>query len=225
MSTRSTTVGLVTIGQAPRPDIGADLRTILGPGVSLVEAGALDALDAAQIAALAPRNGEFPLITRLRDGSTVVVGKPRIIPLLQARLDELAERGVRLFVVLCTGAFPPFRAPGPLLLPERVIAATVRATGVTRIGLLPPLEGQAPEVRARWSEAGFDPVVAPASPYGSDDTILGAGEQLRDAGVELVVLDCQGYRLHHRALLRRVLDCPVLLPTGLVGRLIQELVA
>lgn len=218
-------VGVVTIGQAPRPDIGADLQAVLGPGISLREAGALDPLSPRQIAALAPGPGDFPLITRLRDGSTVVVGKSRVIPLLQARLDELSAQGVRLFVVLCTGKFPALQAAGPVLFPERVIAKAVEALDVRNIGLLSPIPGQVAEVRARWVAAGFDVTVVSASPYGEDADVIRAAEQLRDAGVGLAVLDCQGYRLRHRDLVREALDCPVLVPTGLVGRLIQELVA
>jgi protein AroM len=221
----SMAVGAVTIGQAPRPDICGDLRSILGHGVPLLEAGALDGLGSDQIAALAPEDGEFPLITRLGDGSTVVVAKPRIIPLLQQRLDELAERGARLFVILCTGAFPAFRAQGPVLLPQRVLAKAVEALGVRRVGVLPPLEGQVEEVRARWTDAGFEPTVIPASPYEQDGVIIQAAEGLRNARVELAVLDCQGYRLRHRDVVRQVLDCPVLSPSGVMGRLIQELVA
>ncbi len=218
-------VGIVTIGQAPRPDIGADLRAILGPSVPVLEAGALDELDAGQIAQLAPAGSDFPLITRLRDGSTVVVGKSRVLPLLQERLDQLAARGARLFAILCTGRFPAFRAPGPVLFPERVIAGTVEALGVRRLGLLPALPGQAAEVHQRWARAGFEPVVAPASPYGEDQAILEAVAQLRTARVQIAVLDCQGYRLRHRDLVRGVLDCPVLVPTALTGRWLQELAA
>ena len=37
-------VGTVTIGQAPRVDITPDLKTIIGDGIEIVEAGALDGL-------------------------------------------------------------------------------------------------------------------------------------------------------------------------------------
>ncbi len=221
----SPAVGLVTIGQAPRTDICADLRSIVGPTVCLLEAGALDPLAPDEIAALAPGAHDFPLITRLRTGETVQVAKARIVPLVQARIDDLARQGARLFVVLCTGEFPAFRAPGPVLLPQQVVARSAEALGVHRVGILPPLPGQAVEVRRRWAAAGFEPTVVPASPYGTPEAILEAAGVLRTADAELVILDCQGYRLEHRELLRPVLDCPILVPTGLVGRLVQELVA
>ena len=45
-------VGLVTIGQSPRPDIVPDMAAIIGPGVDIREAGALDGLSRADVEAL-----------------------------------------------------------------------------------------------------------------------------------------------------------------------------
>ena len=39
-----TKVGLITVGQAPRSDVVPDMAAILGGGVEIVEAGALDGL-------------------------------------------------------------------------------------------------------------------------------------------------------------------------------------
>jgi hypothetical protein len=36
------TIGLVTIGQSPRSDVVPDMAAILGPGVEIGEAGALE---------------------------------------------------------------------------------------------------------------------------------------------------------------------------------------
>ena len=56
-------VGTVTIGQAPRVDITPDLKTIIGDGIEIVEAGALDGLTKEQIAAMAPHEGDYVLVT------------------------------------------------------------------------------------------------------------------------------------------------------------------
>ena len=50
---RRPVVGLVTIGQSPRPDVVPDMAEITGPGVEIREAGALDGLGRAAIDALA----------------------------------------------------------------------------------------------------------------------------------------------------------------------------
>lgn len=49
-------LGCVTIGQAPRVDVVPDLVPVL-PGTEIIERGALDELDAAEIAALTPQGG------------------------------------------------------------------------------------------------------------------------------------------------------------------------
>ena len=46
-------IGMVTVGQAPRTDVVPDMATLL-PDVEIVQAGALDGLDRAAIATLAP---------------------------------------------------------------------------------------------------------------------------------------------------------------------------
>ena len=62
-------VGTVTIGQSPRVDVTPDLRRILGDGIELVESGAHDGLRRERIAGMAPREGDYVLVTRLADGS------------------------------------------------------------------------------------------------------------------------------------------------------------
>jgi len=65
-------IGAITIGQSPRPDLLARLRSHLqADGVTVVEMGALDALSVADLPG--PAAGGYPLTTRLRDGSAVTV--------------------------------------------------------------------------------------------------------------------------------------------------------
>lgn len=72
-------LGLVTIGQAPRADLRPDAEPLL-PGVRLVEHGALDGerfdgpAERETRRLLAPEPGEAPLVSRLRDGGSVVLG-------------------------------------------------------------------------------------------------------------------------------------------------------
>jgi len=121
------TVGAITIGQTPRDEIVGEMEKVLGGGVRIVQAGALDGLARGEIDALAPAPGDDDaLITHLRDGATVLVAKRRIVPRLQAWLDRLAG-DADAFAILCAGAFPPFTSARPVLLPERCLAAVVDA--------------------------------------------------------------------------------------------------
>ncbi len=63
------TVGMITIGQPPRDDLMPRFRSLLGPRFRLAEAGAPDGPGAVEAQAVAPRPGQYPLITRLRGGT------------------------------------------------------------------------------------------------------------------------------------------------------------
>ena len=71
-------IGLVTIGQSPRVDVVPEMTAVMGPGVDVREAGALDGLSRAEIAALAPTGDDEILVTRLAAGSSVFLGKQKI---------------------------------------------------------------------------------------------------------------------------------------------------
>jgi protein AroM len=71
-------VAFVTIGQSPRNDVVPDILAETRVKFEATERGALDGLDDATIADLAPRRGEERLVSRLRDGREVLLGKPAI---------------------------------------------------------------------------------------------------------------------------------------------------
>ncbi len=116
-----TKVGLITVGQAPRSDVVPDMAAILGGDVLIVEAGALDGLTREQIAPLAPEGDDEILVTRLADGSSVFVGKTRMIPRIEAKIAALEDQGVALNVLLCTGEFPKLAARRPFLEPHQLL--------------------------------------------------------------------------------------------------------
>ncbi|MDM6877389.1 AroM family protein, partial [Escherichia coli] len=58
---------------------------------------------------------------------------------------------------------------------------------------------------------------------GSDSELLTAGKTLLEQGADVLVLDCLGYYQHHRDVLQKALDVPVLLSNVLVSRLAAEL--
>src|SRR5207244_4076304 len=120
-----TRIGMVTVGQAPRADIVPDMAALL-PDVDILEAGALDGLDRAAIARLAPEGDDEILVTRLADASSVFVGKSHVLPRVKARIAALEDQGVALTVLLCTGAFPRMAARRPLLEPQQVLLGVLR---------------------------------------------------------------------------------------------------
>ena len=216
------TVGMITIGQAPRDDVVPEMEKILGPEVRIVQAGALDGLSGAEIAALAPGPGQFPLITRLLDGTSVVIAKESIIPRLQACLDRLAGEATG-FAILCTGRFPRFRCRHPVLEPEPILFAAAQAiVSEGPLGVIVPIEAQRSAATAHWSRITPAVTVAVASPYAGAAPLVSAAEDLRRAGARLVVMECMGFTQAARSVVRDLTGAAVLLPSSLVARVVAE---
>jgi protein AroM len=210
------TIAFLTIGQAPRHDIVPSILSAL-PRARAVEAGALDGLDAAAVAALAPQDDDLPLVTHA-NGGAVVVGKRAILPRLQGLIDRL-NKEVDVFVILCTGGFAPFKATKPVVFPDRLLKGAVSAlwsTGV--LGVVAPLEGQIAMNREVWSS--YPLAIEVASPYAEGTALESAGDRLRQRGASLIVLNCMGFSEAMKAQVRQGTGLPVLLPSTVTGHLI-----
>ena len=216
-----TRVGLITVGQAPRSDVVPDMAAMLGADVDILEAGALDGLSRERIATLAPEGDDEILVTRLADATSVFVGKSHVIPLVEARIAALEDRGAELNVLLCTGAFPKLRARKPMLEPQQLLLGLLRAmTFPGKLGVLTPSERHVPQTAERWRKSGFDPVVAPLSPYEEEDAaaVRRASETLRAGGAGIVVMDCIGFKRKTRDEVAHLTGAPTLVANLLVAR-------
>jgi protein AroM len=224
-----TALGILTIGQAPRPDrLAHDVAAAAGTDVRAVERGALDGLDAAAVRALAPREQDDVLVTMLRDGTSVQVGKAAILDRLQDRIERLeGEDAVDATLLLCTGNFPPFRHRRPLLRPQAGLYGATRAlAGTGRVASMIPVPTQRGQVRRDWRALGVeDPLLVCADPYGPDPetAVAGAASEARDAGAAALLLDCFGYSPAMRRSARDAFGAEVLLARTLAARIAVEL--
>ena len=191
-------LGLLTIGQSPRPDLVQTLP-VLSP-FAQVEAGALDGLAAAAIPLAA---GAFPLTTRLADGGTVVVDEAFLLPRMQAAVHRLEDAGVAAILLMCAGTFGPVTSRVPLVKPFELTVATLRTWGWTRPLVVCPFAAQEAPMRARWTDAGFDAHVITAQ-VDDVDAIRAAA-----AGCQCIVLDYFGHPPATVATLRAALSQPV----------------
>jgi protein AroM len=218
-------VGLITIGQSPRSDVVPEMAAVIGPGVDVREAGALDGLTRAQVDALKPSGDDEILVTRLQDGTAVFVGKGKIVGLVEQRIAALERGGATLTALLCTGAFPPLTSSRPLVQPQPLLLGALRAMRWPgRLGVVTPSVPHVPQTQARWRRDGFDPVVVPLSPYEEEDAnaLARVADAFRVAGVGLIAMDCMGFRRKTRDELRGLTGVPVLLANLLVARIIAE---
>ena len=216
-------IGLLTIGQSPRPDMTADLLPLLGDAADFSEAGALDGLTKEEILSMAPADGEDRLVTRLRSGETVVLADRLVPALLQKKITSLEREGVSLIVLLCTGTFPPFESRVPVLYPWSVLKGTVpAAAGRSRAAIVIPSAEQVPAWRRRWGALLDFAEVLVIDPYTAEGTEA-AARQIRTLDVDVVVLDCMGYPEELRRKLRTLTERPVILARSLLARVVLEL--
>src|SRR5918999_1623157 len=218
-------VGLITIGQAPRVDMVPEMTEWLGP-VRTIERGALDGMTPDGIAAFYPSPDDYALITRLNDGSSATIAERHILPRIQLAIADLEAAGAEAVVLLCTGEFPPFDHERPLLTAQRLIVDGVRAiAGGSCVGVVCPLPEQERLTRDKWSDLSDELYVASGSPYDGDtDDLRRAARHLGEIGVDYVVLDCMGYTQKMKDLVREEAGAPVLLARSVVARLAAEVI-
>lgn len=220
-------VGAVTIGQTPRVDVTPDLTKILGPEVELVESGALDGLGAEQIAAMAPRPGDYVLVTRLADGSSVQICERTVTPLVRQKIAAHFAAGIPAVLLLCTGEFPDFPTGGLLLRPQKILFNMVQSVvpAGAKLGVFMPSPEQLEQSSRRWSQITPQNRSIGASPYvRPEETIPAAAEELARWGADVLVMDCMGYTLAMKEQVRRITGKPVVLARSIAARALRELV-
>ncbi len=219
-------IGTVTIGQAPRVDVVPEIQEIMGPAVEVVEAGALDGLTKEEIAAFAPGPGDYVLVTRLADGTSVQVAEKYITPRIIAAIQRHFANGLPLVFLLCTGEFPSFEEGGILVRPEKVLFNTVAAVAEgLRIGVLTPSADQIPQSLARWRKVSDHVNTVAASPYVNGMEAVRAGaETLREWGAQITLLDCIGYNRAMQEAVREITDKPAILGRSIAARVVAELI-
>jgi protein AroM len=216
------TIAAITIGQSPRDDVIAELASLV-PGVRWVQAGALDGLDLEQIRALEPEPGDLPLVTRLRDGRVVTLGEVRLHRPMQHAVDRV-DAAADLVMVLCAGSFP-LSSRAPIVLPGRLLVATVQALHLSPIAVVTPHEGQAAWEEERWARAGVSAHVMTEPPYGGTPDFAHVGRAARVHGVRAIVMDSFGYTMDARNEVAAASGLPTILIRSLAARIVSELVA
>jgi len=222
-------LGTLTIGQAPRPDITPILAQHLSAQTACIHAGLLDGLTRADIERMyAPEPGEATLITRLLDGSSVIVSKPKVLGLMNLKIASLQAQGCKFILLLCTGAFEGLLCDGAWMIePDLIVPPAVAAmAGQRQVGIVVPLQSQVASEGHKWRDLERPPICAVASPYAADTHALAkAACDLRDQGAQLLVMDCMGFVEAHRDIAARASGLPVILSNALIGRLTAELLS
>jgi len=208
---------LVTIGESPREDVVPEIMMLLERQAECLIKGALDGLSRKQREKLRPGKTDFGLITRLKDGSTAVVGRKKIFPLLRKKIAEFESLDVRLVALLCTDKFRrlgrKFGTSGVVLHPYRILRSEVaERLKEGALGVFVPLENQRKEAKKKWAKAGRRVVVEALHPYVKAGKDLEEIERMRKGRIGLIVLDCIGYSGKTKVRIERLAGVPVLWP-------------
>ena len=218
-------IALVTIGQSPRTDVTGDVADILGDAVDIVECGALDDLTSEDINDLKPSSDEHLLVTRLRDGSEVMVSHERVVSRVNDCISRVQEQAT-VVVFLCTGEFKEVHAMRPLIMPSDLLFNVVQSIlprGTA--GILVPSPAQFDDIRAKWKREGLDIVLESVSPYQETDEewIREVASRFVQARVDLLVLDCIGYSTRLSQTLKELTGLPGILARTIVARIVREM--
>jgi protein AroM len=219
-------LGSITIGQAPRPDITPILDAAIGAGVARQHVGLLDGLSREAIAAGFAAVPDRPeLITRLLDGSVVIIDRGAAEAAAAEKLGELEAAGCTTILLLCTGQFAKLACRRAWLLePDRIVPPAVAAlAGDRQVGIVVPLASQIASEGGKWAALARRPIYAVASPYAGDaGAVKDAARSLRAQGADLLVMDCMGFVEHHRKEATEGAGCPVILSNALIAKLTAE---
>ncbi|MGQ0662534.1 MAG: AroM family protein [Pseudomonadota bacterium] len=219
-------IGVVVIGQSPRPDIVAELRRVLGEQVAIELAGALDGLSRAEIDRLAPDGSHDTLYTNLPDGSGAIIAKREVARRAQAKLDRFAESGIDVVLINCTGAFAGLVPRGHVVFPSAVLRALVAGLLPDgRLGVFTPLAEQEIQVRDKWEQGGWHIDVVPLLPRTAGAELDTAARELARRRPDLIVMDCMGYTQAMKERVRAVAGIRAVLAISAAARAVHELIA
>ncbi len=201
-------IGALTIGQSPRPDLVESLAHIL-PGVEIIQAGALDDLTTVD---LPDTEGvAYPLVTRMNDGTLVMVAENFIEPKLQTVLDRLETEEIAATLLMCAGTFAKLHGTQPLFKPFNIGKGILHSMRIESIGLIAPVPEQEAPIEQRWDAVGFRTTVWTADINNQDHYFQQQiSERILQHNLECIVLDYFGHPAALVKQLQKSVDIPVL---------------
>lgn len=218
-------LGIITIGQSPRIDLTEDLIDLLNKKIDIVERGILDNYTYEEVIdKFSPNENENILVSRMTDGRQVTLSEKRIIQAMQNCIIEL-ENDVDIVLILCTGKFPKYKHDKPLLIPQEILHSVVsKLSNEKDIGVIVPEDQQIKPITNWWKESGVTIQTKPASPYKDIMGIKNVSEHFKNKDIDYIVLDCMGYSMKMKEIVKMHSKKMVILPRTLIARIINELI-
>jgi protein AroM len=219
-------IGVVVIGQSPRPSVANEIAAVLSPGMEIDLRGALDGMTRAQIDAIGPRDGHDALFTLLPNGDGVTLSKQAVEARAAIQIEKFAREGVNVAMLACTGKFPNLAPDGLVILPSAVLHNMVEAVlPKGRLGVFSPLPEQTALIAGKWERTNVEIVGVTMRPGSDDEAVDEAARKMAALSPDLVVMDCMGYTRANKARVRLAYGGPVILAIAAAARVVEELMA
>lgn len=219
-------MGVVVIGQSPRPSVQAEIAAVLSPGIAIELRGALDGMSREEIDAIPPVDGADSLFTLLPNGDNVRISKKAVEGRANAQLARFKQEGIDVTMLACTGKFPNLAPEGLVILPSAVLHRMVEAVlPKGRLGVFSPLPEQTALIAGKWQREGVEVVGVTLQPGSDDAAVDAAAQEMASRQPDLVVLDCMSYSSANKARVRRHYAGPVILSIAAAARVVEELIS
>ena len=217
-------ISMLTIGQAPRPDISNDLRQLLPLDWEIREYGALDGLTRTEAESLCGYTGQGELlVTRMSgDSRQITLSAETVFARLQNCITLAENEGADLHLMACTGNFPVYFHGKTILYPGVCQRQAALEQG-RNVGVLIPNAAQTEQIRGWWAQCGASAVLLEAAdPFGATSEVEQAAKRLKERGAQILCLDCFGYTLAHKQAAERATGLPAVLPREVLCQMAKE---
>lgn len=219
-----TKIGMLTIGQTPRVDLLPTLVEILGDEHEIIEAGALDGLSLEDVKGIEILPDDYILVSRMRDGTEVKITKRFVIPRVQEKITELEEKGVRLTVVMCTGAFPQYESKGLVVTPQEILKGVLNGSlKKGKLGVVYPTEEQMPGAQSNFGSDDVETYADVTSPYEGSEGLEALAKRLSAQNLDLILLNCFGFSSDLKKYIAERTGVPTIQSNAVVARVLKEL--
>src|ERR1700676_4571385 len=219
-------MGVVVIGQSPRPSVESEIGAVLSPGLTIELRGALDGMTRAEIDAIAPCDGHDALFTLLPNGDGVTLSKKAVEARAAIQIKKFTSEGVKVTMLACTGKFPNLAPDGLVILPSAVLHHMVEAVFPKgRLGVFSPLPEQTAVIPRKWQRPNVEVVGVTLRPGSDAGAVDEAARKMAALSPDLVVMDGMVYTSANKARVRLAYDGPVSLAIAAAARVVEELMA
>ncbi|MGJ5022720.1 AroM family protein [Bradyrhizobium oligotrophicum] len=219
-------MGVVVIGQSPRPAIEAEIAAVLSHGTTIELRGALDGMSRGEIDRIPPVDGADALFTLLPNGDNVRISKKAVEGRANAQLAKFRHDGIDVAMLACTGKFPNLAPEGLVILPSAVLHKMLEAVLPRgRLGVFSPLAEQTALIAGKWQRDHVEVVGVTLQPGSDDAAVDAAARAMAAKQPDLVVLDCMSYTSANKARVRRHYSGPVILSIAAAARIVEELLS